>query len=265
MGAKGGKRSKGGKRKKGPSKSAPPAVAQATELSDHALSQSEPQSEPQPESALEPDSKVETGPDELQALPPVDAPTLEPTPTPEFVGDGLKDESAIDSPYATPIPATTEQPHYAGLIRRTAALAFDTLFLALLDIGVLAYLFGRLAWDFIQPLNSAHPDPLTDPERVQQTFIALCVLLLVNWLYFVACECSPLRRTFGMAVFNARLKTVLPDGTLAPKVSFFGANLRFFGRLLTALTLGIGFVVSLASKRRQALHDRISKTVVVVE
>lgn len=279
MGAKGGKRSKGGKRKKGPAKSAPHALAPAeSSPADVALAEHVHSEDTSPELhasapmpiADEPISTepISTGPitEEPIVPDPIAAETVAPEPPPpEFVGDGLKDESAIDSPYAVPTPAPVEHVHYAGLIRRTAALAFDTIFLALIDIGVFAYLFGRFALDFIEPLSNGNPDPLTDPERAQQTFLAIGALAVFNWLYFVGCECSPLRRTFGMAVFNARLKSVLVDGTLSPKVSFVRANLRFLGRILTALTLGIGFVVSLASRRRQALQDRISKTVVVVE
>ena len=250
--SKGAKQSKGGKRKKGAAK---PAGDRSVATPAESPPIEPPPAEPPPiAEAPVAGPAIESPPSEEQ---PPESP-------PEFLGDGLKDESAIDSPYTSPAPIEL-QVRYAGLVRRSAALTFDLILLALVDILTVGYLFGRFAWDFMQPLAIDTIDPLSDPDRAQQTILVFLGIFLLNWLYFTACECSPFRRTLGMAVFNARVIRLLPDGSLSTKVSFLRANARFLARGLTALTLGIGFVISLASKKRQSLHDRISGTLVVVE
>ena len=51
---------------------------------------------------------------------------------------------------------------------------------------------------------------------------------------------------------------------LAPPWTGFGrANRRYWAKLLSSLTLGIGFVMAIFTERRQTLHDRIAGTLVL--
>jgi uncharacterized RDD family membrane protein YckC len=46
-------------------------------------------------------------------------------------------------------------------------------------------------------------------------------------------------------------------------VSFARASGRYFGKILSGLTLGIGYIIAGFSQQKQALHDILAKTLVV--
>lgn len=83
-------------------------------------------------------------------------------------------------------------------------------------------------------------------------------MLLSGWLYCALLECSPLQATLGKLAIRAR---VTDAGGL--RISFARASARYFAKLVSAATLGIGFLISDVTARRQALHDLLSGTCVV--
>jgi uncharacterized RDD family membrane protein YckC len=69
-----------------------------------------------------------------------------------------------------------------------------------------------------------------------------------------------LSRTIGMFVLKLRVATV--DGR---KIGWLKAVFRTFGYVLSFLILGLGFAPILFDKKRQGLHDRLTKTFVVMK
>lgn len=47
------------------------------------------------------------------------------------------------------------------------------------------------------------------------------------------------------------------------QLSFVQASIRYFSKILSALILFIGYFMMLFSDRKQTLHDKIAKTLVV--
>jgi uncharacterized RDD family membrane protein YckC len=47
------------------------------------------------------------------------------------------------------------------------------------------------------------------------------------------------------------------------QVTFIQASIRYFSKILSALILFIGYLMMLFSDRKQTLHDKIAKTLVV--
>lgn len=97
----------------------------------------------------------------------------------------------------------------------------------------------------------------TDVDK--QWFVAWLILSIIGtWLYHALFESSPLRATLGKKCCGLRVVTT--DGH---RISFGRASGRFAGKLLSALVLGIGFMMAGWTKRKQALHDLMSNCLVL--
>ena len=79
---------------------------------------------------------------------------------------------------------------------------------------------------------------------------ALLVNAGIGWLYCALLESSPAQGTLGQQLMNLRVC----DDRLR-RVSFARATGRHVAQYLSALTLGLGYLVNLWTKKRQTLHD----------
>jgi uncharacterized RDD family membrane protein YckC len=94
-------------------------------------------------------------------------------------------------------------------------------------------------------------------ERIQDAFYC-GVGVVVDWLYFAVLESSAAQATVGKRLF--RLAVVDKRGE---RISFMRATGRHFGKLLSAIPLGLGFVRIMRSPTKQAPHDDLASTYVV--
>jgi uncharacterized RDD family membrane protein YckC len=88
--------------------------------------------------------------------------------------------------------------------------------------------------------------------------LAAFVNLLLGWLYYTYLESSSAQGTmgkvlFGLAVTNER----------GERIGFGRANGRYWAKILSTLTLGIGFLMVGWTQRKQGLHDFVAGTLVV--
>jgi uncharacterized RDD family membrane protein YckC len=80
----------------------------------------------------------------------------------------------------------------------------------------------------------------------------------VQWLYTAVMNSSPRQATLGKMALG--LVVTDEDGK---RISFLRASGRFLASLLSQLTLGIGYLMVIWTRRKQALHDKVARTVVV--
>jgi uncharacterized RDD family membrane protein YckC len=80
------------------------------------------------------------------------------------------------------------------------------------------------------------------------------------WLYHTLMESSSLQATLGKMALGI-VVTDLDGG----RISFGRATARYWSQILSALILGIGYLMAGFTERKQALHDMIAKTLVVVK
>jgi uncharacterized RDD family membrane protein YckC len=127
---------------------------------------------------------------------------------------------------------------YAGFWRRVAAFAIDYL-LALVGSAVL----GGLA----QVSGLVGDDPRQLSLVALAAYFLYCTLLESStWQATVG------KRTLGLKVTNRR----------GERIGFARAAARFVTKLLSALTLCLGFLLVAVTRRRQALHDLVAGTLV---
>lgn len=81
---------------------------------------------------------------------------------------------------------------------------------------------------------------------------------VVGWLYYSLMESSSWQATLGKRAMAIQVTDL--DGR---RIAFRKATGRYFAKILSALTLGIGFLMVAFTKRKQALHDMVAGTLVV--
>lgn len=82
--------------------------------------------------------------------------------------------------------------------------------------------------------------------------------LLVGWLYYAVMESGPNQATLGKKALGIKV-TNLNGGP----ITFGQATGRYFGKLLSALILLIGYLMMLWDDKNQTLHDKLAGTLVV--
>ena len=85
-------------------------------------------------------------------------------------------------------------------------------------------------------------------------------LLVVHWLYYTLLEASPKQATIGK--FSLGMKVTELRGK---RINLLTANLRYLSKILSCITMDLGLLLMLKSRRSQMLHDYIAKTVVVTD
>jgi len=81
--------------------------------------------------------------------------------------------------------------------------------------------------------------------------------LLATWLYYALCESSSWQGTIGKKVLGLRVTDM--NGQ---RINFARATGRHFGKILSGLILGIGFIMIAFTEQKQGLHDMLAGTLV---
>ena len=144
---------------------------------------------------------------------------------------------------ATITPAERQALPACSFIRRLAAMCYDSL---LLTAVLFAASFALL--------------PLTDGNAIESgNFFYKLFLLFVAYLYFTWHWVKG-GQTLGMRSWHV---FVVNESGQRPGLK--PGSIRFCSALISWGLLGLGFVWALFDNKKQALHDRISKTRLVVK
>jgi len=129
---------------------------------------------------------------------------------------------------------------YAGFWRRFAAWILDGLLLSLVALPF-SLQFGG--------------DAAAQGGRASATGT---ISTVVGWLYYALMESSSKQATVG----KMALGIVVTD-LEGRRIGFGRATGRYFAKILSALILGIGFLMAGFTERKQALHDMVASTLVL--
>ncbi|WP_428670595.1 RDD family protein [Reyranella sp.] len=84
------------------------------------------------------------------------------------------------------------------------------------------------------------------------------VSIVVAWLYFALMESSERGATVGKMTVGLRVVT-----DQGQRLSFLNATGRYFAKFISALIMGIGFLMIAFTDRKRGLHDIMAGTLVV--
>lgn len=155
-------------------------------------------------------------------------------------------EPAAINPYAPPAanvivsrqtPGLGEQP---GFWMRVGAHIIDAILMNIIAAG-----FG-----FVLGLTMVAMQ-VKDTDMIE--FAGGVIGLVVSWLYYALMESSAKQATLGKMALGIMV-TDLNGG----RISFGRATGRYFGQIVSALTLCIGFMMCGWTERKQCLHDMMA-------
>ncbi len=128
---------------------------------------------------------------------------------------------------------------YAGFWLRFAAYVLDLLLLSAVQ-GVLAVGVFMMARD-LQTLANLWP-----------------VSAAIAWAYFALFESSPMRGTIGKYTLGLYVADKHGD-----PITFWRASARYWLKILSSLTLMVGWLMAAFTPRKQALHDILAGALVL--
>jgi uncharacterized RDD family membrane protein YckC/Tfp pilus assembly major pilin PilA len=155
------------------------------------------------------------------------------------------------SPYSAPRAATTPAAAhtadiFAGFWLRLVA--------AILDGIIINVVFWVVSFILIAAIASSG-----DSAAIGIASVFTYILSIVgNWLYFALMESSSKQATVGKMALG--LKVVDEQGE---RIGFGRATGRHFGKLISSLIIGIGFLMAAWTRKRQCLHDILASSLVV--
>jgi uncharacterized RDD family membrane protein YckC len=157
------------------------------------------------------------------------------------------------TPQAYSYAATMQPPShlvYAGFWRRFAAIFIDGLIL--LPLVIVYVVLDVIAL-------GSNDDNI---KMGMGVFLLVYWLFLIvaQWLYFTLQESGVHQATFGKRLLDIRVTDMRGQ-----RVGFGRASGRYFGKILSGLILYIGFMMAGWTPRKQALHDMLADTLVVLK
>jgi len=141
-------------------------------------------------------------------------------------------------------PAPVEAGEIAGAATRVAAAAIDATILGMLSLGVL--------WVTLRWVDLSIADAGVLP--IVPTALFLLLVALGYLLMFTAAG----GQTLGKMAVGLRVVT-----DRGQRLSFLNATGRYFAKFISAIILGIGFIMVAFTDRKRGLHDMIAGTLVI--
>jgi uncharacterized RDD family membrane protein YckC len=80
----------------------------------------------------------------------------------------------------------------------------------------------------------------------------------LSWIYYASMESSTWQATLGKKILGLKVTDLAGN-----RITFARASGRFFGKILSGMILGIGFLMAGFTARKQALHDILAGCLVL--
>lgn len=152
----------------------------------------------------------------------------------------------VRQPVAPSPPGPTR---YAGFWLRLVALMIDGCLIGPV-LGLFVFVLGVFAGIEVQG-----DAPMA---ALGLSSVASLAAIVGHWLYYALFESSWLRATPGKLALGLRVTDLA-----GAQLGFGRASGRYFGKWISGLTLGIGYLVAAFTEKKQALHDLMADCLVV--
>lgn len=128
---------------------------------------------------------------------------------------------------------------YAGFWKRLIALILDIAILAAVGALTGYYLYG-----YVSPRH--------------EVLVGNTLAIMLAWFYFAGFESSPWQATPGKKALRIQVVNLARE-----RIGFGRASLRHFSKAISALAFLLGYLIAAITPRKQALHDSLTRTLVV--
>ncbi|OAX53109.1 RDD family protein [Xanthomonas graminis] len=172
--------------------------------------------------------------------------------------------AAAHSPYAAPTATLGEEARFvgggevvqAGFWKRTAAYLIDGMLVGI--VSQMIQLVIMLGFFGFSGLGGGRTPDFSTASGILILVLVYLLPMAMSALYFGLFHASTKQATLGKMAIG--IKVVRTDGS---RISVGRGIGRYFGFLLSSLTLFIGFLMAAFTERKQALHDMLCDTLVV--
>jgi len=158
--------------------------------------------------------------------------------------------SPYSAPASYPLVAPVVAASYGGFWIRLVAAIIDAIILRVV-VAPVGLIFGGLG---MAGMMSGLPHAGLAVLGGGVTFI---LLIFGSWLYEAFMESSSYQATLGKMIFGMKVTDL--NGN---RISFERATGRHFAKWLSAMILGIGYIMVGFTERKQGLHDLLAGTLV---
>lgn len=152
---------------------------------------------------------------------------------------------AVDTTNAIAENHDQSMPLYAGFWKRFAAFVIDNLVLLIPSL-IVGAIVGLLMAVIFSDSGSSAP------------IVGNLVGFLMTWLYYSLMESSGKQATLGKMAVGIKVVDLRGE-----QISFARATGRFFAKIISAITLMIGYLMAGMTRRKQALHDMVAGCLVI--
>ena len=147
--------------------------------------------------------------------------------------------------------------HYGGFWRRFLAYLIDDFIVGIM-IAIVFCIFVSFMGMSVGDFKNVKASELS---VVQIQILSLCGTLefMLTWLYFALQESGTYSATLGKRLLGMRV-----TDESGKAISFARASGRYFAKILSTILI-IGWIMAAFTRRKQALHDMLAGTVIVVK
>ncbi len=154
---------------------------------------------------------------------------------------------------------------YAGFWLRLAACIIDGILLSFVQFLLVLPLMGLFGLSGIKAAEDMDMEGMSDDETMAMAgamigsmLVLWMVFILIQWLYYALMESSSRQATVGKLAVGIAV-TDMNGG----RISFMRATGRYFGKIISAAILCIGYLMAGFTQKKQALHDMLAGTLVM--
>lgn len=158
-------------------------------------------------------------------------------------------------PAVRPPPVRAAPVEYAGFWRRFLAVFIDGILLNIVTVpvAIVVGLVSGLA-------ATGTGGDVEDLMMLGVQGVGNGVGIIIGWLYYALMESSSTQATLGKMAIGMVVTDL--EGN---RIGFGRATGRFFAKYISLLTLFIGYIMAGFTEKKQALHDMIAGTLVVMK
>jgi uncharacterized RDD family membrane protein YckC len=163
------------------------------------------------------------------------------------------------------ISENNTKPRYAGFWLRFLAYIIDSFVISIAGFIIFVPVILGVISFAVNLEGIDHPKELLTDGNLQRVGGIIGLLLLAvlfsfvgQWLYYALMESSKYGGTLGKLALGIRVTDM--EGN---RVSFARATGRYFSRIITNMTMLIGYIIAGFTEKKQALHDLIASCLVI--
>jgi uncharacterized RDD family membrane protein YckC len=144
---------------------------------------------------------------------------------------------------------------YAGFWKRFLAYILDQIILSVLGIFIVVPFLAMIGiglWN-----QDFDPSAEFIVYLIGTYLMMILTILIGEWLYFALMESMK-----GATLGKMALGIIVTDMN-GNKITFGRASGRYFAKIISSLTLGVGYIIAGFTQQKQALHDIIAGCLVI--